>query len=485
VIRGKKGKRFRCEGCGKEFSREQGVRVHISQWCRIRRRVSREIHQYKKEEKEELVGLMYADDLVILSEDEDKCKKAMRVVEKWSLKWQLEVHVNKEVKTKSAVMVAGEDGEDRWKGKWKMYGKELAVVKEYPYLGLINESSGGWEKMVRDRKLKCENRIGEIARRCEVLGLNRLTTWYVLKTLVVNKLCYGSEVAVLNIRQRKAWESVVNRMIRRVLGIGAKVDVNLAKRLLSSDECKLWTEIQGRRLKLGARVKDMDKKYWARKCWEGLGRYVKSSRRRNWKSCLDEALEEYNLDMEEYNRMSLEEVSKFVKRRKKEICACEIEQVMSRKRRSLRGVKSKESNEWWLRGARDDSWWIIRSRVNNLGLREEVGRWDGNGLGCKLCGAKVEDSWHVITECKKYEELRSKMMTKIGSKSVKAFGKYILCNYKWKRNDRVKQVRVVKESAEFIKSVLIHRKRLLEEQEPSIDIIKSTTPNFPPVNRSL
>lgn len=78
--------------------------------------------------------LLWADDLVILSETPDGLQKALNELAVYCKNWHINVNVNK-----SNVMVT-QKGTKHLNGKFYLNGKELEITNEYKYLGCIINS---------------------------------------------------------------------------------------------------------------------------------------------------------------------------------------------------------------------------------------------------------------------------------------------------------------------------------------------------------
>jgi len=101
--------------------------------------------------------LAYADDMVMLAEDEDGMKGLMDRMERYLDGKGLELNTEK-----TKVMRCRREG-GRWKKirlHWK--GKELEEVKEFKYLGYMVKSNGSQEAHIRDRVRKGATLLGQI-----------------------------------------------------------------------------------------------------------------------------------------------------------------------------------------------------------------------------------------------------------------------------------------------------------------------------------
>ncbi len=79
----------------------------------------------------EVLVLMYADDTVILAEDERGVNYALIAMERHCKTWKLEVNCRK---TKISVFAKGRDSVRNYNFKFK--GEEIEIVDEYKYLAV-------------------------------------------------------------------------------------------------------------------------------------------------------------------------------------------------------------------------------------------------------------------------------------------------------------------------------------------------------------
>lgn len=86
---------------------------------------------------EKVYSLAYADDVVLLAEEEGDVRTMMARLESYVRGKRLEVNVGK-----SKIMRFKRDGR-RKKIRWRWEGKEVEEVREYKYLGYVFQSNGG------------------------------------------------------------------------------------------------------------------------------------------------------------------------------------------------------------------------------------------------------------------------------------------------------------------------------------------------------
>ena len=76
--------------------------------------------------------LMYADDVVLIADDESKLQREIDILKDWCIKWKLNVNL-----TKSQVMHFRKSRKRPTKSKFMFGDKEIEMVAKYKYLGII------------------------------------------------------------------------------------------------------------------------------------------------------------------------------------------------------------------------------------------------------------------------------------------------------------------------------------------------------------
>lgn len=88
----------------------------------------------------------YADDIVLLTKDEEEMRSMMKRLEEYMERKRLEVNTEKndhEVQERGGGRMA--------KKVWRWKGRELEEVKEFKYLRYVIQRNGEQEAQVRDR----------------------------------------------------------------------------------------------------------------------------------------------------------------------------------------------------------------------------------------------------------------------------------------------------------------------------------------------
>ncbi|XP_071579341.1 uncharacterized protein [Temnothorax nylanderi] len=101
--------------------------------------------------------LAYADDIVLLAEDEDQMRSMLERMEGYLSRKRLELNVGK-----TKIMRFRKGGGRDSKRRWRWEGKELGEVKEFRYLGYMFQRNGGQEAQGRERIKKAAAVMGKI-----------------------------------------------------------------------------------------------------------------------------------------------------------------------------------------------------------------------------------------------------------------------------------------------------------------------------------
>jgi len=169
---------------------------------------------------EQLVGLLYADDIVLLAPSPEVLQQMLILTSKYAQQWRF--HFNGR---KSQIVVQGTKQQvaDAQKDKeWRLDGHILSLVSEYKYLGMET----GLPPNVAPQKSFCTRIIHSATHRahdillagCEMNELDARCSSRLWCTLCRPILEYGSEVWRPNIGQCKQLEQVQGWFARRVLG---------------------------------------------------------------------------------------------------------------------------------------------------------------------------------------------------------------------------------------------------------------------------
>jgi len=107
--------------------------------------------------KERVFSLLYADDMVLMAEEEEGMRSLIERLEDYLEGKKLEVNVRK-----TKVMRFRKGGGRLRKRDWRWKGEKLEEVKQYTYLGYTLQRNGGQEAQVRERVKKAAAIMGQV-----------------------------------------------------------------------------------------------------------------------------------------------------------------------------------------------------------------------------------------------------------------------------------------------------------------------------------
>ena len=177
--------------------------------------------------------LLYADDLVIVSESDSGLQNGIFKLQDYCVKWNLEINLDK-----TRIMIFNKSGKTLKSRAFYFDGKILQVTNEYKYLGIIFKPSGSFTHAVKHLILKARKAMFSLR---NVLPPNRISLIPYLKLFnacIQPILLYGAEVWSMDylLKNTTKWESsLINflpeqvhiRYLKMVLGLH-KSAVNIA-----------------------------------------------------------------------------------------------------------------------------------------------------------------------------------------------------------------------------------------------------------------
>lgn len=103
-----------------------------------------------------IYSLAYADDVVLMAEEEGEMRSMMERLEKYLEEKGLELN------TEKIKILRFRKGRGRSKIRWKWKGRRIEEVREFKYLGYKLQRNEGQEAHVRDRKKKPASVMGQV-----------------------------------------------------------------------------------------------------------------------------------------------------------------------------------------------------------------------------------------------------------------------------------------------------------------------------------
>ena len=355
--------------------------------------------------------LMFADDIVLLSDSQEGLQRSLNIAWQYSRKWRFNFNLGT---SKSEVMVVGGrvTGQQFWLGEGQM-----RVVREYCYLGLTLMEEGWWDR-ARDRMIQKGNAALWKAVSMGMLepGLSSSAACDIYETFVRPVCEYAGEV--LGGVGWKEAEVLQRRAGRMILSVGEGVANEVVQGELG------WWTVKGRldmlRLMYYAKL-TIEKSPVVRGVYEACRARAEAGRKNTWCAYTRKLLVELGLE-EEWETgevVNREEWRRRVWARIQDREEREWRRGMVGKTTLMRyqRIKRKLKREKFLETA---GWAVkrlvrLRGGVERLevvrGRRFRVKREDRRCLVCR--GGEVEDEVHFIDRCVALKGEREKMWKRI------------------------------------------------------------------------
>ena len=247
-------------------------------------------------EYDKLGLLMYADDIVLIANNEQELQNMIDIVVNYSHKWRFELNHKK-----TEIVIFGRKSTDHHFFLRAYNGvemKELMIVPEYTYLGVIFKQNRCWN----DFKSKA---IGK-ARRCMAMtwgmgihvgGLSAKAAINAWKALIRPVLEYGAEVIQYSKNASGSWpeaDQIQMQMGRRILGCHPKTANAAVKGELG------WQSLKARRdmlrLRYWGKLVSMSSKRWTRRIYDKSRDEYTELGRRNWCTYTHHLLKDLGLE---------------------------------------------------------------------------------------------------------------------------------------------------------------------------------------------
>lgn len=140
-------------------------------------------------EGQKIFTLKFADDIILLAEDEQGLTSMIEALEKFVEKNRLVVKIGE-----PKVMIFKEGGKNRKDEQWRYKGQMLDIVKEYKYLGVWFSTGNTMEKDIQilsGKIKKAINVVWGIYTRAKISSLRRRL--FLLNAIVKSAMLYGVE----------------------------------------------------------------------------------------------------------------------------------------------------------------------------------------------------------------------------------------------------------------------------------------------------
>ena len=360
---------------------------------------------------ERLSLLLYADDIIVMSDSSDELQELLDVVNGYGEEFCLSFS-----KDKSQVMVI--NGEPNENTEWKLGDTVIKRTDEYKYLG-VTLSVNGVEKARREKIFKANQWYGRLASVARYRVNKYLTVRELWKTLAVPSIMYGMNVLNWSECELQKLEIIQNKVGRIALGANKYVSVEAIRGDLG------WSSFSERSMKgnimYKVRMDRMVNDRWVKKVHKCYGRdskWTKSCKRqvkRCGLNCREDVLGRGHVAGWNVSCTNGDGWNWSVERWRK-VVHMRVSELGLKKWKS--SMENKSTLEWYrekgvpkYESFYDGSWGselLFKARSQSLEVNGRTYRWntDGSRL-CKVCrNLEVESVYHVIVECVGYERER-------------------------------------------------------------------------------
>lgn len=208
--------------------------------------------------------LLYADDLVLLSESESGLQSSLKVLETYCKKWKLNVNLKK---TKILVFCLPSQKRLFLVSRWVFGGQNLDRVEEYTYLGLTFHFNGNFKlaiKSLYNKALRAYHSLMSSISNAENVPIKVLLKLF--SSLVVPIMLYGCEVWGVYIFNKIPCYEVFKQKLFSIMNDLERLHLRFLKRILGvhkkSTNVSIYSELG--RVPLIVQISTLVAKYWMR-----------------------------------------------------------------------------------------------------------------------------------------------------------------------------------------------------------------------------
>ena len=332
-----------------------------------------------REKCEDVVALLFVDDLILMGKDVEEVQKLVDVVGEWGKRWGMELS------TEKSKWMSNRGG-----GQVKLRGKRLERVEKFKYLGVMIQAQRGageqekekWKSVVR-RRWALRKFMGQGREWGTMEGLRmwevmvKPMVWWAVGGWEPSKR-FMEKVSRVKRGLLKQWMGVA--VTQSTVAVEGEVGMLRAEDEVTMAKLMFW----GRLVRSESRIIQKTREgselaQWVRKIQQewGIGRVEGDTV--EWKK----------------------EVTRVVRNMATVRWRAGVEKV--EKLEMWKEMDSGWGKKWWIE-ERPDGWRsMVKMRMED-GLLIEKGRYKPRipreKRVCTMCGIEVEDTWHLMGECK-------------------------------------------------------------------------------------
>ena len=354
-----------------------------------------------------IVCLLYADDLVLISESEEDLQNMLNIVHDWCLKWRMKVNVSK-----SKIVHYRVRGHEQSSFDFKLGGQSLEIKDRYPYLGVVLDAHLNFDTTSGVLAESAGRALGTICNKFRYnKGFGFTTFSKLFHTGVAPILDYCS--GVWGFGNHNKCDTIQNRAIRFFMGVH-RFSPNLA---INGDMG--WVSCNTRRkvemIRYWNRLQNMPDTSITKRVFIWDKRFA----RHNWSSNIKQIIDEIGIQDAFDNNMIID-VNYARQSLHSKMCLKWKEDVINvPKLRTYVRFKDTYTSETYLQKVsnRQHRSAISQFRCGILPLSIETGRYTNipeEFRLCLMCDENViESEVHFLLYCNKYQTIRQQFLQNI------------------------------------------------------------------------
>ncbi|XP_029054544.1 uncharacterized protein LOC114881833 [Osmia bicornis bicornis] len=343
--------------------------------------------------REKFWTLAYADDLVLVTNDEREMQEMMKTLERYLRRKKLTLNVEK---SKMMKFKKGGGNERKIERRWE--GRPVEEVKEFVYLGFRLKRNGKDEEHIKDRA----KRGNILIRQVWGLGERRLNQDFRMRMmlfdyLIASVILYGAEI--WGWKECPPLERIQERYIRWTLGLDACTPGYIVMEETKRDKIELKAGL--RAIRFEKKIKESQGMTLLKECLKEREKLTKTEGQQEREKFYNKhGYSRQGVGLEEIRGMKIEDL---IEKRSREIQKQEYRERIERARYNPRykDLITIKTPRYLLRSDRKrDIKSIARLRCGN---EEEKNRYwlTEEKRTCSLCGRRQGSLEHLLRECER------------------------------------------------------------------------------------
>ena len=385
--------------------------------------------------------LLYADDIVLLSDSETDLQALLNIVNVWCSKWRLEVNL-----LKTNVMHIRKKQCRRSDFNFLFEGKTVDYCENYKYLGITVNVHLNFEKSTEDLCEGAGRALSGIITKMIKNGGFPLNVYKILyESCVCSITDYGSEI--LGFNEHNSLEKIHNRAIRSFLGLGKNTPIPGMRAEMGWLEPRSRT--QTKMIRMLHRLVCMSDSRLTKKIFLWDFKLTEQSRISTWGREARDILTRNNLN--QIFQISIFDLKSIIENLKESLLKKDQfkirQQCSMPKLRTYNLIADFSSPKMYLHKPLSfiQRKFLAKTRLGVLQLRIETGRYERPKLNaeqriCKQCSLdSVENEAHFILECPRHSFQRDQLFSQIDNESFPQFSGSEKLKFLLNNSDIVKQ----------------------------------------------